>query len=284
MDAAYRPLLISWLLALLAGVGLGLFLARYVLPVSYSEAQPFDLNPLDKDEYIRMIAASFLLDNDYALANQRLYYLQLPDSKTRLTELAQSERQPLTQQALVKLRLAMDNPSVALRAATSTPRPTRDLTPAPRITVIVLEPTVIVPTTVPPTPLPTPIPATSEPNPDAPRFDLIDQRALDCAAVGGGAAIQVEVQDVNGQGLAGIAVEVNSDLGNELFYTGFKPERGIGYGDVSVNPGIFSVHLVENASSGVIGDLRIDANVVECNTTPSATQGWYLVFRKAATP
>lgn len=269
---------------MLAGVGLGLFLARYVLPVSYSEAQPFDLNPLDKDEYIRMIAASYLLDNDYALANQRLYYLQLPDVKTRLTELAQAEPQPLTQQALVKLRLAMNNPGVALKGVTSTPRPTRDLTPAPRVTIVVLEPTVVVPTAVPPTPQPTSIPATSEPNPDAPRFDLIDKRALDCATVGGGAAIQVEVQDVNGQGLAGVAVEVNSDRGSELFYTGFKPERGIGYGDVSLNPGVFSAHLVENARSDVIGDLRIDANVVECSSTPSATQGWHLVFRKQATP
>lgn len=231
-----------------------------------------------------MIAASFLLDNDYALANQRLYYLQLPDVKRRLSELAQGERQPLTQQALVELRLAMDKPGVALKAGTSTPRPTRDLTPAPRITVIVLEPTVVVPTAVPPTPQPTSIPPTSEPNLDAPRFDLIDKRALDCAAVGGGAAIQVEVQDATGQGLAGIAVEVNSDRGNEVFYTGFKPERSAGYGDVSVNPGVFSVHLTENARSGVIGDLRIDANVVECGSTPSATQGWHLVFRKLATP
>jgi hypothetical protein len=227
-----------------------------------------------------MIAASFVLDNDFALAEQRLRSLNLPDVKTRLGELAQSEPAPLTQQALVKLRLDLDKPGVALARSTSTPRPTRDLTPAPRITIVVLEPTAIVPTAVPPTLFPTPIPPTSEPNPDAPHFDLVEKRALTCADIGGGAVIQVEVDDATGKGLPGIAVELNSALGNDLFYTGLKPERGSGYADVSVVPGTYSVHLVENASSSPIGDLRIDTNVVECGSNPSATQGWRLVFHK----
>lgn len=280
LNSIYRPLVISWLLALLAGAGLGLFLAWYIFPVSYSQAQPYDLNARDKDDLIYMIAASYVMDNDFNLANQRLYYLQLPDLKTRLGKLAQAEHNPLAQQALIKLRLDLDKPGNALARATSTPRPTRDLTPAPRITVIVLEPTPVVPTAIPPTPLPTPLPPTSEPNPNAPRFELRLKRALDCAAVGGGAAIQVDVQDASGKGLQGIAVEVNSDRGNELFYTGFKPERGAGFGDVSVISGLYSVHLVENAQSEVVEDLRIDTNVVECGSRPPATQGWYLVFQQ----
>jgi hypothetical protein len=113
---------------------------------------------------------------------------------------------------------------------------------------------------------------------------LVEKRALDCAALGGGAALRIEVQDTAGRGLAGIAVEVNSALGNELFYTGLKPEKGAGWGDVTLVPGNYAVHLVENASSDVIGDLRIDTNVVECGSSPSTTQGWHLVFRQVATP
>lgn len=280
LDSAFRPLIISWLLALFAGAGLGLFLAWYVFPVSYTDAQPFDLSARDKDEMIRMIASSYALDNSFELANQRLYYLQLPDLKTRLSELARVERNELTQQALVKLRLDLDQPSVARARPTFTPRPTRDLTPAPRVTVLVVAPTVILPTPVPPPPLPTPIPPTSEPNPNAPRFELIEKRALDCLSVGGGATLQVQVQDAAGSGLPGIVVEVNSAYGNEQFFTGLKPERGSGYGDVTVLPGTYSVHLVENAQSPVIGDLRIDANVVECEYDSVTTQGWYLVFRQ----
>lgn len=280
MDSNFRPFIFTWLLALVAGVGLGLLLAWFVLPVSYTEAQPYDLNPRVKDEYLKMIAASYVMENDYALAAQRLYYLQLPDARARLTELAQTESNPLTQQALVKLRLAANNPSAALQRPTSTPRPTRDLTPKPRVTVIVLEPTAVLPTAIPPTRLPTPLPPTSEPNPNAPHFQLLNKRALNCLSVGGGASIQVEVRDVHGRGLSGILVEVNSARGSEQFYTGLKPERGIGYGDVAVEPGIYAVHLVENANSDVIGDLRLDANVVECGGSSAATQGWYLVFQQ----
>ncbi len=280
MDSGFRPLVLAWLLALGAGIGLGLFLAWYVFPVSYTNAQPYDLNRSAKDEMLRMIASSYAMENSFELANQRLYYLQLPNVKARLNELANSERNPLTQQALVKLRLDLDQPNIARARPTSTARPTRDLTPAPRVTVIVLEPTTIPSTSIPVTPLPTPIPPTSEPNPNAPRFALIEKRALDCLSVGGGATIQVEVQDASGKGLAGILVEVNSALGNEQFYTGFKPERGNGFGDVTLVPGTYSVHLVENASSEVVEDLRIDANVVECSSNPAATQGWRLVFRQ----
>lgn len=284
MDSAFRPLVLSWLLALLAGVGLGLFLAWYVFPVSYTDAQPYDLGPDDKDDMLRMIASSFAVDNAFELANRRLYYLQLPDVQARLAELAQDEPNVLTQQALVKLRLDLDQPGIARVRPTYTPRPTRDLTPAPRVTVIVLEPTAIAPTTIPATLLPTPIPPTSEPNLNAPRYELVSRRALDCAALGGGAAIQVEVQDAAGNGLPGIAIEVNSAIGNEKFFTGLKPEKGSGFADVTLVPGSYSAHLVENAQSDVINDLRIDANVVECSSDSAATQGWHLVFRQVGVP
>lgn len=280
MDSAYRPLILSGLLALLAGAGVGLFLAWYVFPVTYTGAQTFDLGARDKDDYLRMIASSYSLDNSFELANQRMYYLQLADVKTRLQELAAVEPNKLTQQALVKLRLDLDRPNRARAQHTSTPRPTRDLTPAARITVIVLEPTAAPPTPIPATLPPTAIPPTSEPNLNAPRFELIERRALDCLSVGGGAAIQVEVRDAENRGLGGILVEVNSAQGNEQFYTGIKPEKSNGFGDVTVVPGVYAVHLVENAQSEVIGDLRIDTNVVECGSTPSATQGWHLVFRQ----
>lgn len=279
MDSTFRPLVLSWLLALIAGSGLGLFLAWYILPVSYTQAEPYDLNANAKDDYLRMIASSYAVENSFELANRRLYYLQLPDAPARLGELAQTEPSALTQQALVKLRLDLQQPSVARARPTSTARPTRDLTPAPRITVIVLEPTQPPPTVPPVTRPPTAIPPTTEPNPNAPRFELIEKRALDCAAVGGGAAIRIVVQDRSGKGIPGVLVEVNSNRGNEQFYTGFKPEKGAGYGDVTLPPGLYSVHLVENASSDIVGDLLIETNVVECGSTPAATQGWYLVFQ-----
>lgn len=281
MDSNFRPFVVTWLLALFAGVGVGLFLAWYVFPVSYTNAQPYDLTAPAKDDYIKMVAASYAQDNDFALAARRLYYLQMTDAAARVTALAQMETNPLTQQALVKLRLALNAPAVSMQRATFTSRPTRNLTPQPRVTVIVLEPTAVAPTPVPPTAQPTPLPPTSEPNPNAPRFVLLEKRALNCPSVGGGAFIQVETRDANGRGLPGVLVEVNSARGNEQFYTGLKPERGNGFGDVAVLPGNYTVHLVENASSDIISDLRIDANIVECGSDLTAIQGWQLVFQQA---
>lgn len=282
MDASFRSLFLSWFLALFVGLGLGLFLAWFVFPVAYSNAQPSDLSAADKDDVIRMIASSYAVDNDFALAEQRLGSLGLAQPQIRLEELARSESRGLTQQALVKFRLDMNEPDIALANPTSTPRPTRDLTPEPLVTVIVLVPTAVPPTPVVPTLAPSPLPPTSEPNPNALHFELQEKRALDCYTLGSANAIQVEVDDASGKGLPGVAVEVNSALGNELFYTGLKPERDAGFGDVNLVPGNYSVHLVENASSEIIGDLRIEPNVVECNYRPAPTQGWYLVFRQVA--
>lgn len=271
--------LIAWLLAMFAGLGMGLFVAWYLVPLRYSNAQPWDLGAAEKDDYLRMIASSYALDNDLRRAIERMYYLQLPDARSHLAALAREEVNPLTQQALLKLWVDLRQPDIALARPTSTPRPTRDTSPKVRVTVIVLEPTAPLPTASSVTRPPTPLPPTSEPNPNAPRFELKEKRALDCTALAGKRVIQVIVQDAAGNGLPGIAIEVSSEHGNELFFTGLKPEKGAGFADVEVLPGTYSVHLVENAQSEPISDLRID--VVECAYTPAATQGWLLVFQQA---
>jgi len=56
--------LLSWLLAVLAGLGLGLFIAWFVVPVTYTEnAQPWDLSDSIKDDYLKMIASSYAVEN-----------------------------------------------------------------------------------------------------------------------------------------------------------------------------------------------------------------------------
>lgn len=273
--------LLSWLLALFAGLGIGLFVAWFVAPVSYSNAQAWDLSDSLKDDYLKMIASSYAVENSFALAQQRLYYLQAPDVETRLGELARQETKPLTQQALLRLLIDVQQPGVALARPTFTPRPTRNTSPNARVTVIVVVPTS---PALPPrsftTPIPTALPPTTEPDPNAPRFMLHEKRPLTCDQTGGSALIQVQVQDTSGKGLSGIGVEVNSALGNEQFFTGLKPERGTGYGDVAVLPGNYSVHLFENAQSEIVRDLRIEANVVECDSAPAAVQGWALIFKQ----
>lgn len=274
--------LLSWALALGAGVGLGLFVAWFIAPLSYTNAQPWDLSAHDKDDILKMIASSYAVDNSFARAQQRLYYLQVADVPARVSQLAQAEPGGKTQQALLHLLYDLRQPRLALARATSTPRATRNASPGARVTQIIVVPTrpPVAPATPVVTPIPTPLPPTSEPNPNAARFELVEKRPLSCPDLGGGAAIQVEVQNSAGQGIPGIAVEVNSSRGNEQFFTGLKPERGAGYGDVRVLPGTYTVHLFENARSEFVKDLRIESDVVECSSPPALTQGWALIFRQ----
>jgi hypothetical protein len=79
------------LVGILLGLGLGLVIAWYLWPVSATEADPADLRLDLKDDYLRMIAASYSLDGDMAHALQRLDTLRLPQRDVSLGELIQGE-------------------------------------------------------------------------------------------------------------------------------------------------------------------------------------------------
>jgi hypothetical protein len=49
--------------------------------------------------------------------------------------------------------------------------------------------------------------------------------------------IEVFVQDFNGQGIPAQAVRVRWDDGESTFFTGLKPERGLGYADFQMEAG-----------------------------------------------
>jgi hypothetical protein len=49
--------------------------------------------------------------------------------------------------------------------------------------------------------------------------------------------IEVFVQDFGGVGLAGLPVRVRWDDGEDVFFTGLKPERGPAYADFAMEPG-----------------------------------------------
>jgi hypothetical protein len=67
------------LLAVVAGVGLGLFIGWYVWPVTYTEAQPSRLRQDWKDEAIWMAAQAFAYDRDLEAAQSRLRPLGVAD-------------------------------------------------------------------------------------------------------------------------------------------------------------------------------------------------------------
>jgi hypothetical protein len=278
-------------LGLLAGLALGLVLAWFIWPVSYSNADPADLRLDLKDDYIRMIAASYSLDGDMARALQRLGVLQVAQPSTAVAALARRESAPSYQQALVRLALDLNQPAVALARPTFTPRPTRARialrrTPSPiapaTATAVPATPQAAVSPLHTPAPEVTPLPPTFVPNSNAPQFQLKAKTALTCAETGGRARIEVDVQDAAGKPVPGVGVQVNWDAGDEIFYTGLKPERGMGYADLSVGPGTYNVRLTDTAQSKVVENLQVDAEGTSCAPGSAQVYGWRLVFQKTA--
>ncbi len=280
------------LVGIIVGIALGLMLAWYVWPVSYTEADPADLRLDLKDDYLRMIAASYSLDGDMARAMQRLGALRFADPAAQVAGLVQREQKSVYQQALIRLALDLNRPAVVLARPTFTPRPTRTRhtfndTPTPF--------TLIIPTVTPtlkplpdnstpesPSTEPTVPPATSVPNPNAPRFQLVSKSALTCAAAGGQAHLEIDVQDASGKPLPGVGVEVNWGSGDEIFYTGLKPERGMGYAALEVKPGTYNVRLVDTAQSEVVASLQVESDAQPCPPASTRVYGWKLVFQRAA--
>lgn len=133
-------------------------------------------------------------------------------------------------------------------------------------------------TSTPPTPTETPIPrptSTLTPTrtptltPGGP-FALTSRERV-CASKLASPQIQVQAKDSQGQPLAGVLVIVTWQGGEERFYTGLKVEKGPGYADFTMQPGItYSLRLGEN------GELVSDLSTVQCSG--GSWGAWLLTF------
>jgi hypothetical protein len=117
-------------LALLAGVGLGLLLGWFVMPVEYVGTKMADLAPEHKDQYIVLLALAYDTDGDLEKAEARLAALNLPNPKQSLSSLIDRSisegRSEAEIRALASLADAMGitAPSIVPYLDTATPPPT----------------------------------------------------------------------------------------------------------------------------------------------------------------
>lgn len=154
--------------------------------------------------------------------------------------------------------LAPDIPAtdavVIFPSETITPQPSAS--PTEMDALPILEPTLALSTTpeasLPPsetaiprptfTPTPTRTPSLT---PGAP-FVLLSREKL-CSQALGVPLVQVEALNRFNQPVAGVVVIVNWAGSEERFYTGLKPEKGLGYADYTLSPGvIYALRLGEN--------------------------------------
>ncbi len=233
------------LFSLLLGIAGGLLYAWVLAPPEVT-LTPDLLRSPDKEAYYEVIAAAYAANGDLERARARLSLF--PDAAPG-TLAAQAQRmlaagRPFEEiQPLVRLAADLAKPTpvtqvpatpLALVISTSLSFPTSTTTPLPE--------------EIPPEPLPTEatltvstLPVVTPQSVFTPIptiggfFTLTDYRTLcDPGLIPG--LLQVWVNDANGRPLAGVPLLLVWEGGQEVFYTGLKPELGDGYADTILQP------------------------------------------------
>lgn len=245
------------LTGLVIGIALGLGFAWLVSPVEYVNTSPASLRSDFKDDYRALVAVAYLASGNTERARKRLVELKDGDLIGNLSIQAQAWQalgNPESESKALGLLAAsfIQGPTptsniIATNPTSTTPSP--DLSPTPVIILtsaldITITPTPRTGRTPSPTMTITPLPSrTPTPTPGA-AFVLQNQQLV-CDASLAQPYIQVEVLDAAGQPVPGVEIVVRWDNGEENFFTGLKPEMGLGYADFTMTPGItYTLQLV----------------------------------------
>ncbi len=228
-----RRLVIFSLFCFVMGLGLGLFAAWEVWPWGKCSDQPLDLRWEHKEEYVVMIAEEYLRYGDLDRAKERFALLGLADPLQAVVDLVQAGGESAP--SLAHLAYALGARDAALTAY-----------------LLPLSPT-----------------STRE---SKPSFRLLENANLGCGEVPPD-LIMVYVQDAEGSGIPNVELKVSGPQGDDLFYTGLKPEVEVGYADFAFfTPGEYNVRVSEGSSQVA----RVKAK--PCGR--GSHRAWRVVFQK----
>ncbi len=287
------------LTGLVIGIVLGLVYAWLVAPRGTQDTSPASLQPEFKDQYRAMIAAAFVATGNLPRAEARLALLGDSDSVIALSEQAQRTLgeggSPIEAQALGLLAVALGQgdstalPTQEISATpaevqnTSTPQPTApqstatEANPEPAATEPAPDATDQTPLATrtilaTATPLPTRTPTATSGSPF-----VLQSNTFVCDPNLPNPLIQVIAEDSDGDPLPGEEVTTTWEDGQDHYFTGLKPELGLGYADYSMTPGvIYQVRM----SGG--GQTVPDITPAECETEAGQRYwgSWLLVFSR----
>jgi hypothetical protein len=269
----------SWYLltGAVLGIAVGLFYSWIISPVEYVDAPPYALRADYKDEYRALVAAAYLYSNDLLRAEDRL--AQLKDDETAQTLAMQAQQaladgQPEEEvRALGLLAMALSEGVTPVSSSNVTTQTVLTIPPthASTATPLIVQPTAspsVSPqpsatqtnTIRPPQATSTVLP-TRTPSPTSTQGAafLLQEKQLLCNPEQTSPLIQVEIQDAAGQPVPSIELVVTWDGGEDHFFTGLKPELGMGYADFVMTPEVvYSLHLAEG------GQAVNDLTAAEC--------------------
>ncbi len=240
------------LTGLILGLIVGVVYSWVISPISQVDTHPSLLRTDYKDIYRSLISRAYQSNNNLPRAEARLELIG--DDEPALALAAQAQRF-LAEGGDNEMAIILANLSAAIQNAElkNNPVPPTVTAADPEITSTASpetgenggnSPESTAVTTERPDWTPTPAPTESPP------FILQDSSPI-CDPTLGESLIQVIATDGAGDGIPGVAIQIA--LGTdptEVFYTGLKPELGLGYADFSAEPGL--TYQVEIPDSGLI--------------------------------
>ncbi|MEE9188042.1 MAG: hypothetical protein V3U36_01645 [Anaerolineales bacterium] len=285
------------------GIVLGLVYAWLISPQQYQDTSPASLLPEFKGQYRAMIASAFVATGNLPRAEARLALLGDGNVERALTEQAQRTlgegNYPLEAQALGLLAVALgqgDAGALPTLVPSATPTESQSSSASqsantePTSTEITLEDTTPDFSTT-PSPLPakqtpqvtrtalstaTPLPTrTPTVTPGSPF--VLQSNTFVCDTNLPNPLIQVIAEDSPGEPLPGQEIITTWEGGEDYYFTGLKPELGLGYADFLMTPGV--VYQVRMAGGG---QTVPDITPAECETQGGRRYwgSWLLVFSR----
>ena len=216
---------------ILLGLALGVYYAWVVNPVEYLETSPAALQDEYKADYYNLIALAYSSTENLERAQSRLASIPDPNHASTLSQLAQTRlaagRPENEVRALAMLAAALGE-RPAPSSGTSTPESENSPTPT-RTATITRPPRTNTPTATPGAP-----------------FEVVEKELI-CDDELTTPLIKIEVVDASGDPVAGVEVLVVWDEGEDHFFTGLKPELGVGYADFAMQVGVsYTLQLVDS--------------------------------------
>lgn len=262
------------LIGLIIGMVSALSYAWLIAPVEYIQVSPVRLSERYKNEFIFLVSQSYAADGDWPRARARLETLgesNLEEKVTTLLDESVRRGDPAPQlRNLAELanRLGIRTAAVTLFVPRSNEAPVAEITtPETAATVV---PSRTASSFLPPTQT-----STSAPTPTTlPIYRLLSMEKV-CQPDRPDQLLEVEVVDALLEPLPGAEIVVSWENGSDRFFTGFKPELGLGYADFIMNAGVeYSLEMADG--SPVVDGITVET----CDTGVEGDfAGWRLTFQ-----
>lgn len=267
----------SWLfIGLIVGLGAGLYYAWIVQPIVYVQASPARLSQQAKADYILLVSQSYAATGNWAQAEQRLAALEDPQLAQTVNALLEQYVRDLKPVELLRNLAHLAQQLGAEGGAVPIFAPTANVLPTPTL-IANVQPTAVPSPSATPTAVPSPTASPTSPPVATAVFDFQlvaqDQR---CQADAPAERIEVWVENQFAQPLPGVEIAVRWANGQDRFFTGFKPDQGLGYADFTMSPDLSYTVVLADGSPEVSG-LRIEP------CTDGRGNSWVLRFQQLPT-